>query len=310
MSENTAASPAFNPFAEKVIKRDYTQDMIKADIGELSEVEASEDIPEPTYDAPNLQKEQSNDVPKSSASASASSSESFSESYSEPKTSANPPLNDLDEKQKRKAAKETAEALLTAYGRFAPMPFIKISSYNMNKMSKLNMTGEIDFKMPVTSEGANVEQYMVAHNKSVEGAFEVTEDMKNEIREPLVDVLMEQGLALTPTQRLMMAIGGHVIQMGVSTFQLVQAKKDTLETFKEWKKEQDVIQRNKVTYVAPQAPQNQEPITEEKINRAEQHEAPAQTEIYEKPTFGMDDYMNSDIPDNDSTITIEEVESE
>lgn len=309
MSENTAASPAFNPFAEKVIKRDYTQDMIKADIGELSEVEASEDIPEPTYDAPNLQKEQSNDVPKSSASSSFS--EPSSESYSEPKPAANPQLNDLDEKQKRKAAKETAEAILTAYGRFAPMPFIKISSYNMNKMSKLNMTGEIDFKMPVTAEGATVNQYMTDFNTQVENTFEITDAMKEEIRDPLIDVLMEQGLALTPTQRLMMAIGGHVIQMGVSTFQLVQAKKDSLETFKEWKKEQDTIQRNKVTYAAPQPPQTQEPITEEKINRAtEQYEAPAQTETYEKPTFGMDDYMNSDIPDNDSTITIEEVESE
>lgn len=310
MSEITEIKPSFNPFAEKVIKRDYTQDMIKADIGELSDMEASEDIPEPTYDIPNLQKDSANDMPKPSASAS-SFSESYSEPISEPKTSANPPLNDLDEKQKRKAAKETAEALLTAYGRFAPMPFIKISSYNMGKMTKLNMTGEIDLKMPVTAEGATVEQYMVDHNKQVDGVFEVTEDMKNEIREPLIDVLMEQGLALTPTQRLMMAIGGHVIQMGVSTFQLVQVKKDSLETFKEWKKEQDVIQRNKVSYAAPQPPQNQEPITEERINRAtEKYEAPTQTETYEKPTFGMDDYINSDIPDNDSSITIEEVESE
>jgi len=309
MSENTAASPAFNPFAEKVIKRDYTQDMIKADIGELSEAEAHEDIPEPTYDVPNIQQPNTNDVPKSSASSSFS--EPSSESYSEPKPAANPQLNDLDEKQKRKAAKETAEAILTAYGRFAPMPFIKISSYNMNKMNKLNMTGEIDFKMPVTAEGVVVKNYMEDFNTQVENTFEITDAMKEEIRDPLIDVLMEQGLALTPTQRLMMAIGGHVIQMGVSTFQLVQAKKDSLETFKEWKKERDTIQRNKVTYAAPQPPQAQEPITEEKINRAtEQYEAPAQTEIYEKPTFGMDDYMNSDIPDNDSTITIEEVESE
>ena len=57
---------------------------------------------------------------------------------------------------------------------------------------------------------------------------------KNELREPLIDVLLEQELALTPTQRLLMAVGGHLTTLGISAFQLAQNNKMALETFKQF----------------------------------------------------------------------------
>jgi hypothetical protein len=50
----------------------------------------------------------------------------------------------------------------------------------------------------------------------------------------LIDVLLEQDLALTPTQRLMLAVGGHLITMGFSAFQLAQNNKQALETFEKF----------------------------------------------------------------------------
>jgi hypothetical protein len=79
-----------------------------------------------------------------------------------------------------------------------------------------------------------IKDYIDNHNKQVEAIFEVTEEQKNEIREPLIDVLLEQELALTPTQRLLMAVGGHLTTLGISAFQLAQNNKMALETFKQF----------------------------------------------------------------------------
>jgi len=307
MSENTAASPAFNPFAEKVIKREYTQDMIKADIGELSEAEAHEDIPEPTYDVPNIQQPNTNDVPKSSASSSFS--EPSSESYSEPKPAGDGETEKV--KLSRKEASDTADALLRTYCEIIPPTFAKISSFNMKKMKNLEKAGEVDLKLVNPKDGRNLEAFATGFNEDIKKAYIVPEETKEAIRKPLIKVLLEQGIALSPMAELGLAVGSHFVQLGIITYQVISTKNDWIEDFKELKKLEDAKFRNTVTYAAPQPPQTQQPFTEEKINRAtEQYEAPAQTEIYEKPTFGMDDYMNSDIPDNDSTITIEEVESE
>lgn len=305
----------FNPFGSKVIKRDYTQDMIKADIGERPANQIDEDIPEPTYDRPPINEEE--DIPTSSTSQSSSnngggSSESaYSTPPEEPKHVVNSSLEDLDAKQKRKAAKETAEALLTTYARFVPMPFIKISSFNMNKMNKLNMSGEINLKMVVQEDGTTIESYMNGFNNQVEETFKITEEMKDELRDPLIDVLMEQGLALTPTQRLGLAFGGHLIQMGVSTAQLVMAKKDSLETFKEFKKSDDA---KGLSSQYARTPQPKEQYREEPITPQQSYDAPPpvqpKEEEYEKPSFDLENYINDDIPENDSSITIEEVENE
>lgn len=47
--EDLSIKEPFNPFDVKIVNRPYTRDLIKADIGEISEHESMKDIPEPTY---------------------------------------------------------------------------------------------------------------------------------------------------------------------------------------------------------------------------------------------------------------------
>jgi len=80
-------------------------------------------------------------------------------------------------------------------------------------------------------QGVTIRDYINGVNEQVEEIFKVSQETREEIKDPLIDVLMEQELALTPTQRLLIAVGGHVITMGFSAFQLSQNNKQALETF-------------------------------------------------------------------------------
>jgi hypothetical protein len=142
-------------------------------------------------------------------------------------------LQDLSPAQKRKSAEKTADAMLGLYCKFVPTPFKQWASFKERKINELSLKKEIDLEMELDGE-LTIKDYIDNHNKQVEGIFEVSEEQKNEIREPLIDVLLEQELALTPTQRLLMAVGGHLTTLGISAFQLAQNNKMALETFKQF----------------------------------------------------------------------------
>jgi hypothetical protein len=123
-----------------------------------------------------------------------------------------PQLGDLPPAAKRRAAEQTADALLKGYARFAPMPFKWMAKISEGKVEKLAFNGELDLSLEV-SEGVTFEDYMRQTNAQIDEIFEVEKETLDEIREPLIEVLLEQQLELTPTQRLTMAILSHLTQM-------------------------------------------------------------------------------------------------
>lgn len=313
MSDTTENKQPYNPFADKVIQRDYTQDMIKADIGEISEAESMEDIPEPTYDKPNIPKnEPTQDIPSSSSSSYTESTSSFDESESVSQEN-NYSGGSKKVTPSRKDATRAADALLHTYCEFVPTIFTKISSFNMRKMKNLDKTGEINLNMTTPKSGKKIESVMNDFNNDIQQAYIVSDETKQSIREPLIEVLMEEGITMSPKTQLIMAVGGHLAQLSFISFQIIAAKKDLIEEFKDFKKSDD---NNR--YVSrftnqspPQPPQKEEPIVAQQPPKQEaSYDAPLKEENYEKPTFGMDEYINSDIPENDSSIEITEVESE
>lgn len=316
--QGETASASFNPFNEPVKKRDYTRKAIEVDMASSGEVFNEEQIPEPTYEAPSFNEGDrfssgggSQESPSASAvnnnpiGTASPTPQNFSSESEVVAPSINPPLEDLDAAAKKKAAKQTADVMLTAYQKFAPMPFSKISSFNMNKMNKLDMNGDISLNMIVQENGGTVKNYMEGVNSQVEEIFQVNDDMKKELKEPLVDVLMEQNMALTPTQRLMIAAGGQIVQFSAQAIQLALQNKDALKTFKNYKMEADEA-RPDVSSTPPQQTsgstvQAETPESEEIIPEQETYDAPKTEEektstkeekSYEKPTFGLDEYLD------------------
>ena len=176
-------------------------------------------------------------------------------------------LQDLSPAQKRKAAEKTAEALLNMYCQFVPMPFIKWSSFSEGKIQKMVFENKLDLTMQLENN-VSVKDYIDGVNEQAQEVFKVTDETKEDIKDPLIDVLLEQDLALTPTQRLMLAVGGHLVTMGFSAFQLAQNNKQALETFEKFH-----IQMNqqKAPVYQEQQPQkkNPRPRPQDNLSRVE-----------------------------------------
>lgn len=206
-------SDLFNPMLEPKIEKEYTSDFIKANLGD--EQYTDEPIPEFKPTKPPVEPSSEPEQPKVER-------EPVVEQYKE-----------MSAAEKRTNAEATADGILHQYCEYVPKPFIHLSSFNMKKMEKMYRQGEIDLKMPVPNTGLNVGQYAATYNKEVQQIFEVQPETKEAIREPLVEVLMEQGMVLTPTQRLLMAVGGHIVSMGIQTAQLYRSKKEDMEMFRE-----------------------------------------------------------------------------
>ena len=65
----------------------------------------------------------------------------------------------------------------------------------------------------------------IDETERVKEIFTVTQEQQDEIKDPLIDVLLEQDLALTPTQKLMMTVGSHINTKCFESIRLLQNKK-------------------------------------------------------------------------------------
>ncbi|ASS48427.1 MAG: hypothetical protein A3D31_08310 [Candidatus Fluviicola riflensis] len=122
------------------------------------------------------------------------------------------PLSDLPPHTKRRAAEQTADTLLKGYAQLAPIPFKWLSKFPESKIEKMAFNGEIDLSIEV-SDGVTFDEYIKQTNEQLDEIFEVDSDTLSDIREPLIEVLLEQNMELTPTQRLIAAVLSHLAQM-------------------------------------------------------------------------------------------------
>lgn len=298
-----------DPLVEKPKDRDYAKSggdspnaqQVQTDIPKVEPV-----IPEPiinsqTVSDVNVGREETIDTNQVSA--------TQPKQPTEPKRpTINPDLQDMSPSQKRKAAETSADALLLAYGNIAPIPFKKISSFNIGKLDNAHLKGELDKDMVISDDGTTVKSYCLGVNEQVEQVFEITQEMKDEIRPPLIDVLLENNFALTPTQRLLMAVGQQVVQMGLTSFQFMQQNKAAMNQFKAFHKEN---KEAKATMVKETVSRPQNVSSQQTTYRTEEPSQHYETiipepEIKTETTKKVEDYISN----NNSGIIVEEVPNE
>ena len=236
-NQETMSENGFNPFEQPVIERDYTKGIVdNVDETLYEDAKVVEDF-DADGGSDDFQTYEEDDIPQ--AEFNMNPEEDFSNDDSDMSDGggssklAEGNLQDLSPAQKRKSAEKTADAMLGLYCKFVPAPFKQWASFKERKINELSLKKEIDLEMELDGE-ITIKDYIDNTNREVEAIFEVSEEQKNEIREPLIDVLLEQELALTPTQRLIMAVGGHLTTLSISAFQLAQNNKMALETFKQF----------------------------------------------------------------------------
>lgn len=159
----------------------------------------------------------------------------------------NPGLDDLSPTERRKQTEMFADSILTTYAQLLPIIPTMICSYNMGKIDLLDKEGVIRLSMVVDKRengDLTIREVFKDFNEEVSKVFVVTEEMKLELREPLIAVLMEKGIAPTPMVSLLIGIGRHILMFGIATSQLLAEKKSQLETFKQFRKQEQENERN------------------------------------------------------------------
>jgi len=145
-------------------------------------------------------------------------------------------VKELSTKEKKDAIDKTADAILLAYQQYIPLPFIYFSSYDAKKLERLHDNDEIDLGTKM-KDGGTFRQYASKFNDNVETAFVVTDAEVEALKEPLVDVLMEQDFAFTPVQRLAFVAGQFIVAKVMICVKFLREKKSDMDSMREIHKE-------------------------------------------------------------------------
>jgi hypothetical protein len=314
----------FNPFEEPVIERSYTKGFQPKSKGEDDDSDSdddsdddngkgfsNEDLKMPN-DGDSIEDfEQDEDIPEpewastGGFGSNSDSEEDEDEDYDDDEDGGEKlggdNLQDLTPAQKRKSAEKTAEALLSMYCQFVPMPFIKWSSFSEGKLQKMVFENKLDLTMQLENN-VSVKDYIDGVNEQAQEVFKVSDETKEEIKDPLIDVLLEQDLALTPTQRLMLAVGGHLVTMGFSAFQLAQNNKQALETFEKFH-----IQMNKqqapIYQQQEKQPRTPRPRPQDNLSKVEKDSV--EELMRQMVDNSSEDYDDDDIIDSENDPSVE-----
>lgn len=305
----------FDPLKEKVIKRSYTDGNLGAKKEESQQTSqganglGANDIPpiEPIISEPVI------NVVNPQVEIEGGEVSSTSTKTTTPKAPpVNPKLDDLSAAQKRKAAEKTADALITTYANLVPIPFKKISSFNIRKLEQRHMNDELDMNMIIMEDGTKVRDYCEGVNEQAESTFVVTKEMQEEIKDPLIDVLLENNFALTPTQRLVMVVGGQIVQMGITAIQFMQQNSNAMESFKKFHEENKAIRTQSSAAVNQEPVTHQEPVREEVKNENfnVKNDIPEQEDVRTTAKNSTTPNISSDIPEDKETVLGDKVSLE
>jgi len=230
--EPSAVVEDFDPLAPPVIERAH----VKENMG-MGGQQSAEPIPEDNVKVNplgNLDNSQQTEGSAGATSQSSAPKEEKTPPIPREKPFENTEAKDMSKAQKRREAEKSADALLFHYCLYIPMPFKAWASFNDRKIERLALEDKINLNMSFQLDAKRektVKEYMEGVNKDVDSAFTVSEERKQEIREPLIEVLMEQGMVLTAQQRLMMAVGSHVAELIFSTVKIANSNNQVLDVF-------------------------------------------------------------------------------
>ena len=155
----------------------------------------------------------------------------------EPKVEPSNNLKELSPKEKREAVEETAEIILLGYQQYCPIPFIFFSSFSQRKLDRLHDEGEINLDAVVKRDGSTYRDYVTLFNQDVEEKFIIKDEEVEALRKPLIDVLMEKEVAMTPMQRLLSVAVPLIVSKILVMIQFLSKKQQDMDEMREWHQE-------------------------------------------------------------------------
>lgn len=159
-----------------------------------------------------------------------------------------PPLNEaldgVSSARKRKSTKKMATAIVYGVCKLAEFGCVywvtkditedKLIEYDINDTMDLQMLLALDENQQIT-----VRNWFAMQVKNANNELKVSEDEKKDMADSLYEVLLEKGIAPTPTQELMIdAVGSLVMGLGLKAFAMQKQIASVLAQLTAMRKEQ------------------------------------------------------------------------
>lgn len=215
----------FTPFEEDVVQRSYNVDSNQGTIP---------DAPEPIFNNTITLDEPAQDNQE----------QPKQEFKGNPVT--NDDFNELDQKDKKLAAKQLASAILDGYEQLHLLGK-HFAKYDETKLAKAIRDGDIDPEMsiPVDAEGTRMTapQFIETFNQGAEQAISYDPEFGEKVRPALERVLIKKGWGMTDEQYLLMMFGKDI---AIKTTMIIGLKKQAnvfMQEFKEMQREKLEILR-------------------------------------------------------------------
>lgn len=134
----------------------------------------------------------------------------------------NPNFEDMEGGKKKRSTRKFAKYIVEAVSVLAEKGFVWYANSDINdaKLAEYEMTGEMDLSLLVSLEDGQevtVKQFFQVQTQKAELLAKWTEEQKEDLSSALAEVLMEKGVAPTPTQELLLVsltiIGGQAMTL-------------------------------------------------------------------------------------------------
>lgn len=134
----------------------------------------------------------------------------------------NPNFDEMDKGKKKRSTKRFAKYIVEAVSTLSEKGFVWYANQDINdaKLTEYEMTGEMDLSLLVTLEDGQevtVKQFFQVQCQKAEMLSKWTDEQKEDLSSALAEVLMEKGVAPTPTQELLLVtmtiIGGQALTL-------------------------------------------------------------------------------------------------
>ena len=286
-SQNDGGIPSsFNPLSEPIVQRSYVANA-QTDVGEIEE---------PTFEAQSSPQEQLKEIEEEEQFEFEEAEEEIEEESSGFENVSNPQMEELDNKDKKLAAKQLVQTVLDGYEMLHEVgkSFVK---YPEDKLQEKIINQEIDptMEIPLDENGTttNPVEFFQNFNEQAEEAISYDPEFGEKVKPAMERVFSKKGWGMTDEQFLLVAFGKDIAWKSVQIMTLKKTASGIMNTFE--KLQQDKIEAIRQSQRAQTRP---EPVVPDSIvtppSRAE--ERPMTNIVADDVTPEAEDNNNEVIP--------------
>lgn len=161
----------------------------------------------------------------------------------QPQEPMNPNFNDMDSAKQRKKTKRFAKQIVNLTATLIEVGFVWYVSKDITeaKLAEYEINGEMDLSLLLDmpdGQKATVKEFFISQLGVINEESKIGEEDREDLTDALTEVMLEKGIAPTPTQELLLVVARVVGVKMLSGFAISQSNKSILNQLRGMKQEE------------------------------------------------------------------------